>query len=160
MVAISSPNSTLLLKKLCEQYPTFSFTAGDEFRWSPTEVTIYFEQPALQAPEGTWELFHELAHATLDHQAYSYDIELLHLEAAAWTTGRDLAQEFGIIIDEDYAQTAIDTYRAWLAARSECPNCQTIGIQKNKRTYQCFNCRCVWRVNDAKFCALRRFTTH
>ena len=157
MAAITSPKTPSLLKQLTAQYPQFAFLPGEAFYWRPEEKTVYFDLSKLATLEGKYDLLHELAHAVLAHHSYSRDIELLQLEAEAWEECSVLGHRFKVEISEEYIQNALNSYRHWLTRRSTCPKCASTGIQKTTRTYQCFNCQCVWRVNEAKFCALRRY---
>ena len=157
MVVIIMPShSTLtsLVKQLRTDFPQITFTKGASFQWSPDTRTITYA-PALQAGS---LLLHELGHALLGHADFSVDIALLRLEAAAWEHAvSTLAPRYDVAIDEDYLQSSLDTYRDWLHRRSSCPGCSQTGIQHQKNTYSCLNCRYSWRVNDARQCGLRRF---
>ncbi len=160
MDATSSLNKPSWFKQLQLRYRQVTFVPGDSFRWAAAERTLYFDPRALQTEEGSYDLLHELGHALLGHASYTYDVTLVQMEAEAWQQASLLAEESGMQLSEPYAQASLETYRDWLAKRSTCPTCASTGIQKNKRTYQCINCRCAWRVNDAKFCALRRTTAY
>jgi hypothetical protein len=158
MDATNLPQTTLLLKQLAEDYPQYSFReANDIFRWSSQESTIYFVLAELHSNSGVPQLFHELGHAELTHQGYHLDIELLGMEAAAWERGQEIAGSYSIIINDEDIQAHLNSYRIWLQDRSTCPECRQTGVQNTKSTYQCLNCRCSWRVNDAKWCSLRRY---
>lgn len=152
------PHETSLLKQLIHDYPQYSFCeTTDGFRWSPQENTVYFAPTAVESEEGIAQLLHELGHAKLNHQGYQLDIELLAMETAAWQQGQEIAKNYDVCIENDNIQMHLDSYRTWLHSRSTCPECQQTGLQNTKSTYQCLNCRCSWRVNDAKWCALRRY---
>jgi hypothetical protein len=158
MDAINLPQVTPLLKQLINDYPQYVFHESDSgFRWSPQENTIYFVPTELASKNGIYQLLHELGHAKLMHQGYHLDIELLTMEAAAWEQGQRIAASYEITIEDENIQDHLNSYRAWLQNRSTCPECQQTGVQNTKSTYQCVNCRCSWRVNDAKWCALRRY---
>lgn len=156
MAATNSPPKTLL-KQLRTAYPDYQFSEADDFYWQPNLKTIFYNAAALSTPEGLADLLHELGHALLQHQQYEYDITLIQMEAAAWEQARELARQWHIPLGDTYADDSLATYQEWLAGRSACPHCNLTGIQQNKYTYQCLNCRCMWRVNDAKFCELRRY---
>jgi hypothetical protein len=146
--------STPLLSKLKSDYSSFQFEASDEFRWSPEEATIYYDEQSNDSAT----LLHELSHAILDHTSYLKDIGLLELERDAWEYARTtLAPTYSVDIKEDLIQDSLDTYRDWLHARSVCPTCTATGIQVKQRAYRCIACGTVWQVNDARFCALRRY---
>jgi len=80
------------------------------------------------------------------------------MEREAWSyASRQLGPAYGVAIADNDAETALDTYRDWLHARSTCPSCQAIGVQTSKHHYSCVACHEKWRVNDARICALRRY---
>jgi hypothetical protein len=148
--------STHLLPKLEKDFSAFHFTPATEFRWSPDEMTIYYDEQARDDPT----LLHELAHAVLDHKEYVKDIGLIELERDAWEYARNtLAPAYDVVIEEDVIQDSLDTYRDWLHARSTCPRCDATGLQIKKSDYRCIACGSTWRVNDARSCALRRYKT-
>ena len=80
------------------------------------------------------------------------------MERAAWDKAVLIALDFGQTIDTNTVESTLDSYRDWLHARSTCPNCQATGLQIKKQTYSCPACRHTWRVNEARICALRRFS--
>jgi hypothetical protein len=149
------PSINSLISKLQHDHPEFQFQAGDLFQWSPTESSISYD-PTSNDPAS---LLHELAHGILGHANYTKDIELIDMERAAWEyTKQTLGPTYGITIMDDVIQGSLDTYRDWLHARSTCPHCQATGIQSKKYEYKCLVCSTQWRVNDARICALRRYT--
>lgn len=153
MDATTTHSTASLITKLTANYPDFAFTASDEFRWSPKEKTIFYDQ----ASSSELFLLHELAHAILGHSEYSRDIELIELERSAWKyTKESLCKPYGIPIDDELVEDSLDTYRDWLHSRSTCPTCQSTGIETRKYEYRCIACGTLWKVNDARVCALRR----
>ena len=147
-----------VLKQLRSRYPNLTFRPGDAFDWSPETQEIIYKQHGGEAP-AAWSLLHETCHALLDHTRYGSDVELLLLEVAAWDKARQLGAELGVIIDEDYVQDCLDTYRDWLYARSICPRCGTKSIQQaDLKHYRCFNCHELWRVSPSRFCRAYRAT--
>ena len=145
-----------LLNNLRSDFPEITFAPGADFLWSAGKKTISFDPGTDNSPAYT---LHELSHAILNHQGYERDIELLKLERDAWECTRaTLAPRYGISIDYDLIQDNLDTYRSWLHARSLCPECETTGIQTKQRHYKCIACGHVWRVNEARLCALRRYS--
>lgn len=147
-----------MLEQLQARFPNLQFTASDRFCWSPQTNEIGYD-PARHDQAADWSLLHETGHALLGHQSYLADFELLQLEMAAWAKARELAAEFGIIIDEDHIQDCLDTYRDWLYKRSICPHCSTRALQQNDYAhYQCFNCHARWRVTPSRFCRAYRAT--
>lgn len=126
---------------------------GDDFKWSKArnELTVVANEPAQYT-------LHELAHALLQHADFSLDIKLLAHEREAWDFARSkLLPKYGLSIDESLVEESLDTYREWMHARSLCPSCGLSCLQTKTSTYVCVNCRCSWRPNDARRCALRRY---
>lgn len=143
-------------KVLSADYPQFTFKEDALCRWSPSTQTVYFAP--LKQDEDVFSLLHELAHGLLAHTDFNNDLELIRKEVEAWEhAGTVVAPRYEVVIDETIIQEALDSYREWLHRRSACPNCQQNGLQIKTDTYQCINCRCQWRVNDARQCQLKRW---
>ena len=147
-----------LLKRLQKDYANISFEISDNFCWSPSRRIIYYTDNSSVGENSSWALLHELAHAILDHNNYSSDIELLLKEVEAWEEAKKLAQRYGLNIDEDHIQDCLDTYRDWLHRRSKCPKCKINTTQDNHEQYKCFNCQTTWRVSSSRFCRPYRLT--
>lgn len=145
----------LLLPKLQAAYPQLRFAVGERFAWSPDTRTVFYD---TSDPTNTSLLIHEVAHGLLAHREYSKDIELVAMEADAWDKAVVLAADYGIPIPDGIVQDTLDTYRDWLHARSTCPKCEATGYQSGKSEYSCVACGHVWRVNEARLCALRRYS--
>jgi hypothetical protein len=155
MDVIIMPSTTSLANKLHSDFPALTFLAGTEFRWSPQENTIFYDQTSNDCAS----LLHEVAHAALGHTAYTKDIELIEMERDAWErAATQLAATYKISIEDKVIQDSLDSYRDWLHARSTCPHCKATGIQTEKNQYKCLVCTTKWRVNEARMCALRRYT--
>lgn len=150
MVSITS-----LLPKLTADFPSITFSTGEHFLWSPDHQTVYYKADEDGA---TPLLLHELSHGLLEHHDYQKDIELVAMESAAWQHAQEIAGQYGVTINEDTVQDHLDTYRDWLHARSSCPNCEATGYQVKKSVYRCVACSHEWRVNEARLCALRRYS--
>lgn len=149
------PSTTSLASKLQSDFPAFIFTASNTFHWSPGDGKIHYDHSS----DDTASLLHELAHAILGHTEYRKDIELIEMERDAWAHATtSLAARYRIQINDDTVQDALDTYRDWLHARSTCPQCKATGVQTKKDQYKCIACMAEWRVNEARVCALRRYT--
>lgn len=129
---------------------------GEMFGWDHTACAITYNPHAANAAQ---YLLHEFGHATLEHAQYKRDIELVKMERAAWEWASANAADYGVAIDEDVVEDALDSYRDWLHNRSLCPACNATGIQADARSYSCTACRSTWRVNEARTCALRRYPT-
>lgn len=149
------PSTNWLLNKLIDDFPKLTFTASDDFRWSPQTKTVFF---APNDAHISARLLHEVAHATLEHSDYSRDISLIAMERDAWHYAQTvLAPKYQVILTDDEVQDDMDTYRDWLHARSTCPACDATGLQIGKKTYQCVACHQAWEVNKALVCSLRRY---
>lgn len=144
-----------LPSRLGQDFPQFTFATDLAFRWSSLENTIYYPE---NNDYNDQELLHELSHALLGHTDYTQDVELLRIESEAWEYAKKyLASNYRVTISQEEVESLLDTYRDWLHARSLCPVCHQNGLQTTTGTYQCLNCRCQWRANEAKLCMLRRY---
>jgi hypothetical protein len=133
-----------LRARLATDYPEFQFAPGAElFYWSAPEQTIHL---GPRQPHYDLLTLHELGHALLGHTDYTQDIQLLGLEVAAWGEAKRLAPLYGITYDPDFAEQHLDTYRDWLAHRSECPRCHLTGYQTPDQIYHCPSCLTRWRT--------------
>lgn len=142
-----------LLKQLTTDLPDIKFAPGDDFRWSSSTKTVYFNpNDNLNASR----LLHEVAHGVLGHDSYIYDIDLLKLEDEAWNKAIRLGKIYGVNIEHQTVEDALDSYRDWLHARSTCPKCNQNGLQNTENSYRCLVCNQNWQVNDARACNLRR----
>ena len=148
------PSTISVIKKLKVDYPQFIYKKSSDFLWSHNEHTIYYSDEK----DDCSFLFHELSHALLNHAEYERDIELIAIERKAWDKAKEIAIKYDVIIDEDFIQSNLDTYRDWLHERSICPKCEANGLQIKKERYRCLACNHEWRVNQAKTCALRRYS--
>jgi hypothetical protein len=156
MDVITMPSTHLPINKVSTDFPSIIFVAANEFRWSPEERTVFYEEHS----EDISSLLHEMSHAILNHKEYTRDVKLLELERAAWSYAQAvLSPIYHITIDTDQIEDSLDTYRDWLHARSICPICKATGFQIKKTGYKCPACLATWRVNDARMCALRRYIT-
>lgn len=139
-----------LVSLLRQDYPNFSYQQGAVARWSPATKTIsYVDNAELSAK---WSLLHELGHALLDHQSYESDANLLFKEVDAWDKAVGVATRYKLQIPDSYIQDCLDTYRDWLAKRSTCPTCNTIGLQRTQRLYSCLSCHMSWNVSHNQLC--------
>lgn len=144
-----------LSKQLARDFPAFTFVEGDSFSWSPNTRTITFNLLEEDAPS---LLLHELGHAHLGHTEYLRDIALLGMETDAWQQARVFAKAYKVTLDDDQIESHLDTYREWLHKRSLCPSCEATGLQVGAKQYRCLACDNEWRVNEARLCALRRYS--
>lgn len=142
-----------LAKKLAAAYPHLTFVPAASFYWSPETHEVFYDDTKHAEASSIWSLLHETSHALLGHTTYKADLELLHLEVAAWAHALTLAREHGISIDDDYVQDCLDTYRDWLYRRSLCPGCGAQCLQIDAtQFYKCFNCHMRWHVSPSRFC--------
>ena len=148
------PSTASVLSQLKNNYPQFTFELGDNFLWSSSNNTIYYDKTSDNQPIF---LLHELSHALLGHASYNRDIELITMERQAWDHTIKLAPQYGVTISDDVVQSTLDSYRDWIHERSTCPSCQATGLQIEKHIYMCPACNRQWRVNEARTCALRRY---
>lgn len=156
MDVITMPKISSLANTLASAFPGLSFEVSDDFRWSPEEKVVYYCTDERE--DGASELLHETAHGLLQHAGYERDIDLLKMERDAWSyAAQELAPRFGINIEDDSVEDALDSYREWLHARSLCPHCSQTGIQTDTNTYSCLGCDESWYANEARRCALRRY---
>lgn len=157
MAVTTMPSINSILNLLKKTLPDIGLKNSDDFRWSAAEQTIYYPAEAAGLND-IYLLLHEAGHAALGHDDYRRDIQLLRMEREAWDYATDsLAPQLKIKVNDEFIENNLDTYRDWLHERSTCPGCKQNGIQINKNTYQCLNCRCSWRVNDARQCQLKRY---
>lgn len=149
-------STTSLVNTLREDHLHLTFMESEEFRWSPDTQTIFFDKSSRD-----FEAFilHELGHALLKHRSYQHDIDLLKIERDAWAHATvALADVYDVAIREEVIQDNLDTYREWLHSRSICPSCSATGLQSSKGLYVCLGCGVRWKSNEARNCALRRYT--
>lgn len=143
-----------LVHKLKVTHPTIAFVEADQFSWSPSQQTVFYNH---HQPQAAQLLLHELSHALLGHRNYYRDVELVAMESRAWEEARRYAEMYNVRIQSAVIQDHLDTYRDWLHARSLCPACSANGYQIQTSEYECPACFQRWRVNDARLCALRRY---
>ncbi len=156
MDAEFSPNSaSQLCKTIISHFSQLQFVENDTFYWSAKDKIVYFAR--CQSEEDIAFLLHECAHALLQHEDFSHDLALVQMEAAAWEYAQQtLAPQHSITLDQNLIDESIESYKIWLFDRSLCPKCSHNGLQTKTSTYQCINCECSWKVNDARQCRLRR----
>jgi hypothetical protein len=148
---------TQLVKLLETAYPKLVFVAGNSFYWSPETGEVYYDLSRASETSAAWSLLHETSHALLGHSTYQADVELLHLEVAAWAKALAIGPKFEVTIDDEYVQDCLDTYRDWLYRRSLCPGCGTQCLQSDGcAQYRCFNCHTEWHVSPSRFCRAYR----
>lgn len=146
-----------VVNSIKRDFAGYTYAGGTYFSWSARNKTI--THPRIHSLNHVYLLLHEIAHAELKHSGYTRDIQLIQNEAKAWQfAAKNLAPHYELEIELDAIEDALDTYRLWLHHRSLCPECAQTGVQQNENTYSCLNCRCLWRVNEARLCGMRRKT--
>jgi hypothetical protein len=142
-----------IISQLESKFPELSFKPSDDFFWSPSDNTIFYNNNDNEIEL----LFHEIGHALLGHSNFESDVQLITMERDAWDRARLLATDFNINVTDELVQSNLDSYRDWLHKRSTCPNCSAVGLQVKKAAYSCPACNHTWSVNTAITCALRRY---
>lgn len=147
-------NFSRLLTRLKADFKHLKFVAALDFYWSWQNNTIYYNPAQTEAEH---LLLHELAHASLNHNSYSYDTELVQMELAAWQYSKQhfypkYLGQFNHKLADDY----LESYRNWLYERSLCPNCNSTGQQTINGHYICLACQQQWCANPAKRTMLKR----
>ncbi len=145
-----------MIKKLADLYPQFNFEPSEDFLWSPETKTIHYDPSRMGVEQGVWSLLHETGHALHGHVTYDFDIDLLKIELEAWEKAKEIAPRFDIVIDQDYIEDNLDSYRDWLKRRSTCPDCSYVNLQTSSNIYNCFNCDCNWKVPASQVCMVQR----
>lgn len=145
-----------MISELTKKYPKFKFVEGDNYIWSPEESCVYYDISRLGTVEGQLSLLHEVGHATLAHETYTHDIDLLKYELDAWERAKIFAKDYSVKVDQDYIEDCLDSYRDWLKKRSTCPDCSFVNFQTSHSKYDCFNCGCSWRVPVSQICRIQR----
>ena len=155
MDVITMPSTALIIQNLKNKYPQFIFSPSDNFYWSYSDKTIFYNE---KLPNFELFILHELAHAILQHNKYTQDIQLIAMERQAWDYTIKLAKSLKIKAPESIIQSSIDSYRDWMHSRSTCPKCTSTGLQIDKKNYKCPACDHVWAVNEARICSLKRYS--
>ncbi len=132
-----------------------TFTQGEQFSWQPKVKTITYNPNTASVNE---LLLHECGHATLGHNDQPHGINLIDRERDAWDEAKRIATYTDTTIQDETVDEALDSYRDWLHARSLCPSCGATGVQNSQKPeFSCLACGHIWRVNDGRMCALRRY---
>lgn len=153
----SAKTSRDFIARLRHDFPDLNFKRGSQDNWSPRSKTITYK-PGSSLRMMQFSVLHELAHAQLGHTNYHNDFELIRLEGAAWDLAAKIGKKYGVKIDDEHIQNCLDTYRDWLHARSTCPTCGVNSLQKDSRSYHCFNCGSDWSVTSGHFVRPYRLT--
>lgn len=125
-----------LLEKLIKDYPNYNFCSSNKFMFRPPR-TILFN--TLDQNFNSL-ILHELGHATLGHRTFKTDIDRIKMERAAWNEAKNIAKNYHISIDDNLIESAIDSYRDWLHAKSKCKKCGLTKYQDSNGVYHCPYC--------------------
>lgn len=139
MAATSMQN---LIKRIASDYPELKLSESVRFQFSPPNH-LYYSTEKADHPELL--LLHELGHYLINETDYTTDIELLEIEAKAWSKARELCTTYHLEYDEDFAEDRLDSYRDYLHYSSLCKNCQLAGYQDDSGAYHCALCGATWR---------------
>lgn len=144
------PDLNKLLSTIRSDFPEIEFRLSSRFSWHASSKHISYRQ--LDDIKAIWALLHEIGHAELDHADFTSDMDLLQKEVAAWAKAHEIAKRYDIIIDQDYIEDNLDSYRDWLHVRATCPTCYERCLQTDKHTYNCHNCGTSWHVTGSRLC--------
>ncbi len=157
---VTPPNLAALVAQISSDYPHLEVVEGNQFAWHAQKQRLAYRTTGRDTIKDIFSLLHELGHAVLDHIDYTYDIELLQLEVAAWEKARELSVRYATELDEDHIQDCLDTYRDWLHLRATCPTCFARSFQTSASSYRCFNCQTEWSVTRSRLCRPYRLKTN
>lgn len=126
----------VFFERMMTDYPWIKMQVGRKFAFRPPKTII------LGPPEPFSELLvlHEVSHAICKHRDFRMDVERLKMEVEAWEKARELADAYGVKVDEDLIQAELDTYRDWLHQKSRCPKCGLTRFQTPDSRYHCPLC--------------------
>lgn len=130
-----------IIAQLQAQFPEVRWRQAPRFSFRPPH-TVCLGRP--QPHYGLLAL-HELGHCLEKHRDFCTEIGRLQMERAAWERARCVWRQLnlgeqGLIWDEDFVETQLDTYRDWLHARSRCPRCSSTRFQTPDGAYHCPFC--------------------
>ncbi len=129
-------------------FPQLEFVESSYFAYDAAEDQIHYDSSRLDSMLGRLSLLHEISHCLLGHFHYSFDMELLMMEVAAWDKTRQLASELALPADEHYIADCIESYDAWVTKRATCPVCNNFCLQQTETEFRCFQCAARWRVSN------------
>lgn len=92
-----------------------AFQPGRLFRWSPGELTIFFDPARIGSERGRFQLLHEIGHALLAHQEGTRGHARWKMERDAWDVAGILARRFDVSIDPALANQQLHDVRHLLA---------------------------------------------
>lgn len=126
----------VFIKELKKDYPDLRFKNGRKFAFRPPKTILL----GPKEPNYKALILHEVAHALCGHKNFKIDIERIKMECEAWEKAKELAEHYGIEIDEEMIQKELDTYRDWLHQKSRCRLCGLARFQTTDGRYHCPRC--------------------
>lgn len=136
--------------QIMEAFAPLKFASGARFTWSPRRQAVIFPAHDECDDDAIHALLHEIGHASLKHESFTYDIELLQMEIEAWDKAHEIAVVFNYQLNQDHVHQCLEGYREWMYKRSRCPACYHAGIQDDQATFRCAICRFEWRVTPTR----------
>jgi hypothetical protein len=142
-----------ILDRLKHDYPNIRFVHDEGFMWQSHSRTIFYD---IQADNALWSLIHEVGHAIHNHETFHSDADLIQMELQAWEEAKILAHKYDLVLDPEYVEECLDSYREWQHKRSTCPTCTQHGVEIESRLYHCINCQHRWSVGNNRLCRVYR----
>lgn len=137
------------ISKIKEDFPNLIFNEDENFYYCAKKNTVYHNP---QSDNYQLLLLHELAHYSLGHESYKYDIDRLKMESEAWSlTKKTLCPKYQIEFDNSLAEEHLDSYRDWVYKMSECPACNSTGYQDKNADYHCLACSNKWKSKHSQY---------
>ena len=124
------------LAKIKSDFPDFRFIDGTRFSFRPPRTIMV----GPEEPGDASLLLHELGHALCGHIDFDTSVRRVRMEREAWDKARELAEIYGVLIDEDTVECELDTYREWLHKKSRCPRCGLTRFQTPDGDFHCPRC--------------------
>lgn len=122
------------LAKIKSDFPSLRFVEGSRFLFRPPRTIVYVS-------DGEKLLFlHEIGHALIGKNDFKTEVGRLKIEVLAWEKARELANSYGVLIDENLIEGELDTYRDWLHQKSRCPLCGLTRFQTSDGAWYCPRC--------------------
>lgn len=142
---VNSKINVVSLTTIISDFPEFNFVESGQYYWSAEKNQVNYDPSSVESEAGLTQLIHELGHALLNHRNFTSAVELLKLERA-WVEAKNIATRYGLKLNEELIEDALNTYRDWVHKRSLCPECGASAPEVEPDTYRCFNCSQKWQV--------------
>ena len=124
------------LARIKSDFPEFKFIDGARFSFRPPRTIVV-------GPEENSDsllLLHELGHALCGHRDFDTGVRRVKMEREAWDKARELAEIYGVLINDNAVECELDTYREWLHKKSRCPRCGLTRFQTPDGEFHCPRC--------------------